>query len=221
MPRVPLRYRLDNVIAGPIRPEVPVVAEPRSTRPRRPFPLRVWRNPLARGVDRAESAVVLLLIVLWMAALPVVATIASARWSDAAGQSAADQRSLTAVAAVVDRSAQVPVGATDAAPVWIPAPVRWTGSDGRPATGITDVPASAVAGDRVTVWLNPAGRVVPAPPSPAALAGLAVLLGAGSWLLIGLLLLGAGWTVRRRLDRRRLRAWGHEWAQVEPGRHPF
>lgn len=198
-----------------------MATEPRPTRRRRPFLFRVWRHPLARRVDRAEAGTVLLLIVLWLAALPLVATIGSERWSDAAARSAGQQRSLTAVTAVVDQNAQVPVGATDGVPVWIPAPVSWTGSDGRPATGIADVSASAVAGDPVTVWLDAAGRIVAPPPSPAALAGLAVLLGAGSWVLIGLLLLLAGWAVRRRLDRHRLRAWGHEWAKVEPGRHPF
>lgn len=29
------------------------------------------------------------------------------------------------------------------------------------------------------------------------------------------------WTVRLRLDHRRLHAWEREWAQVETGRHPF
>lgn len=197
-----------------------MAVEPRPKR-RRPLSLRVWRNPLARGVDRVEAAVVLLLIVLAAAAVPVVAVVASASWSDAAAQSAAERRSLTAVAAIVDRSAQLPVGGTDGAPVWIPAPVSWTGSDGRRVTGVADVPAAAVAGDPVTIWLDPAGRIVPPPPGPAALAGLAVLVGAGSWVLIGLLLAGAGWAVRRRLDRLRLRAWGREWAEVEPGRHPF
>lgn len=197
-----------------------MAVEPRSKR-RRPFALRVWCNPLARGVDRVEAGAVLLLIVFGLVALPVVATVASATWSDAAQRSAAERRSLTAVAAIVDQSAQLPLGTTDGAPVWIPAPVRWTGADGHRHTGVTDVPASAVAGDPVTVWLDPAGRIVSPPPGPAALAGLAVLVGAGSWILIGLLLLGAGWGVRRRLDRHRLRAWGREWAQVEPGRHPF
>lgn len=188
---------------------------------RRPFAVRVWRNPLARGVDRAEAAMVLLLILLGVAALPVVATLVSARWSDAAEKSAAQRRSLTAVVAIVDRSAQVAVGATDGTPVWLPAPVSWTGPDGRRVSGVTDVPASAVAGSPVTVWLDPAGRIVAPPAGPVALAGLAVLVGAGSWILIGLVLFVAGWAARRRFDRGRLRAWGQEWAQVEPGRHPF
>ena len=188
---------------------------------RRPISLRVWRNPLARAVDRVEAALVLSLLAIWLVALPVVATVASTRWADASARSAEQLRSLTAVQAIIEQDAQVPIGAADVTPVSITAPVSWTGPGGQPATGVTDVPASAVAGDHVTVWLDATGRLVHAPESPTALAGLAMLLGAGSWILIGMLLLLVGWAVRRRLDRRRLRAWGQEWAQVEPGRHPF
>jgi len=93
--------------------------------------------------------------------------------------------------------------------------------DGQEATGVAEVAATAAAGDHVTVWLDSAGRIVPAPASSESLAGLTLLVGAGTWILIGLVMLVLGWAVRRRLDRRRWRAWGQEWAQVEPGRHPF
>jgi len=176
---------------------------------------------LARGVDRAEAAVVLILISLWLVALPIVATVGSVSWADAAARSAEQQRSLASVQGVVEQNAQVPIGAGEATPVWIAAPVSWTGSDGQQATGIVEVPATAVVGDHVTVWLDGAGRVVPAPTSSESLAGLTMLVGAGTWILIGLVMFVLGWTIRRRLDRRRWRAWGQEWAQVEPGRHPF
>jgi hypothetical protein len=176
---------------------------------------------LARGVDRIESAVTLILIALWLVTLPIVATVASVRWADASADATQRQQALRSVQAMVEQNVQVPIGAIDVAPVWITASVSWTGSDGRPATGVVEVPATAVVGDHVTVWLDGAGRIVPPPASPEALAGLTMLAGAGSWILLGLLALLVGWAVRRRLDRRRLRAWGQEWAQVEPGRHPF
>jgi hypothetical protein len=175
---------------------------------------------LARGLDRAEAATVLMLTAVWLVALPIVATVASVRWADAAAESSAQQHTLTAVEAVVEQNVQMPIGAADAAPVWITAPVSWTGPGGRPGAGIVEVPVTAAVGDHVTVWLDGAGRSVAAPPSAEALAGTAILTGAGGWLLIGLALLVLGWLVRRRLDRRRLSAWGQEWAQVEPGRHP-
>ena len=196
-------------------------SQPRPAWRRRPLSLRVWRNPLARGIDRVEAAVVLILIVGWLVALPIVATVASVRWADAAADAAQQEQSLRSVQATVEQNVQAPIGSSDVAPVWITAPVSWTGPGGQPATGVVDVPATAVAGDHVTVWLDGAGRIVPAPRSPEALAGLAMLAGAGTWILIGLLALLVGWAVRRRLDRRRLRAWGQEWALVEPGRHPF
>lgn len=195
--------------------------QPRPARRRRPFSLRVWRNPLARGIDRAEAAVVLILIAVWLVTLPVVASVASVSWANASAEAAQQQRSLTAVQAIVEQNVQAPIGAGDAMPVWVAAPVSWTGSDGQLATGVVDLPATAAVGDHVTVWLDSAGRAVSPPPSSDVLAGITMLLGAGSWILIGVLLLLAGWLVRRRLDRRRLRAWGQEWAQVEPGRHPF
>lgn len=195
--------------------------QPRPTHRRRPLSLRVWRNPLARGIDRVEAAIVLILISLWLVSLPIVATIASVRWADDSARSAEQLRSLTAVQATVQQNVQTPIGSADAAPVLITAPVSWTGSDGQLATGIVEVPATAVVGDHVTIWLDGAGRVVTPPPSPEALAGLMMVGGAGTWVLVGLLAFLVGWAVRRRLDRRRLRAWGQEWAQVEPGRHPF
>jgi hypothetical protein len=176
---------------------------------------------LARGVDRVEAVVVLVLTAIWLVALPIAATMASLSWADAAARASEQQQSLTAAEAVVEQGVPLPIGAADAAPVWITAPVSWTGPGGHPGTGTVEVPATAAAGDHVTVWLDGAGRLVPAPPSPEALAGTTILIGAGGWLLIGLSLLVLGRLIRRRLDRRRLSAWGQEWAQVEPGRHPF
>jgi hypothetical protein len=195
--------------------------QPQPARRRRPVWIQVWRNPLARGVDRAEAAVVLILLTLWLVALPIVATVGSVSWADSSARSAEQQRSLASVQAVVEQDAQLPIGAGEATPVWITVPVSWTGSDGQQATGVAEVAATAAAGDHVTVWLDSAGRIVPAPASSESLAGLTLLVGAGTWILIGLVLLVLGWAVRRRLDRRRWRAWGQEWAQVEPGRHPF
>lgn len=195
--------------------------QPSLIRRRGPFSLRVWRNPLARGLDRAEAAVVLLLVAVWLVTLPIVATVGSVRLADASAEAALQRQSETPVQAVVQQSVQLPIGSADAPPLWVTAPARWTGADGQPATGVVEVPATAAAGDRVTVWLDDAGRVVPAPASADALAGLTIVAGAGSWFLIGVLILLVGWAVRHRLDRRRLRAWEREWSQVEPGRHPF
>lgn len=195
--------------------------QPRPVRRRRPLPLRVWRNPLARKIDRVEAAVVLVLAAIWLATLPIIATVGSVRLADATAQSDQQRGSSTAVQAIVEQDVQVPVGAADAPALWVAAPVRWVGPDGRPVTGVVDVPGIASAGDHITVWLDRAGRVEPAPTSTAALAGLTMMVGVGSWILIGLLMLAIGWTVRLRLDHRRLHAWEREWAQVEPGRHPF
>lgn len=194
--------------------------QPRPAR-RRPISLRVWRNPLARRSDRVEAALVLILVVVWLVSLPVVATIGSVRWADAVARSADQLRMLTTVQAVVEQTEPVTPGMAGPPPMSIIAPVSWTGSDGQLATGVVEVPASAGVGDRVPIWLDGAGRVVPAPPSPEALAGLTVFVGAVTWILLGLLMLLVGWGTRRRLDRRRLRAWAQEWAAVEPGRHPF
>ena len=56
--------------------------QPQPARRRRPVWIQVWRNPLARGVDRAEAAVVLILLTLWLVALPIVATVGSVSWAD-------------------------------------------------------------------------------------------------------------------------------------------
>ena len=48
-------------------------------RPRRGrwFALRVWGNPLARGVDRAEAILIVGLFMIWLLTLPLIATVAS------------------------------------------------------------------------------------------------------------------------------------------------
>lgn len=94
---------------------------------------------------------------------------------------------------------------------------RWTGPDGRVAQGRVVVTSKHVVGDTVSIWVDPTGRLTPAP-TPAGTAtavgwtwGVAVTL--GGWALLVLL-----WTaVRAATARRNAAAWAREWALVEPG----
>lgn len=94
---------------------------------------------------------------------------------------------------------------------------RWQQPDGSTRTGRIEVKDGLHAGAEVTIWLdNRDNSVVDAPINATDATAAAVLLALVGWLsAIGLLAL-AQFCVHRILDRRRSRAWGAEWVQVEP-----
>ena len=181
---------------------------------RRPLAFRVWRSPLARGVDRAEVALTFGVLVVWLLALPILATVGSAQWSGLQARAAVEQRSVVSVDAVLAQDARFDMTTLRSTPTGVIAEATWTGRDGRPVKGPVEVVPGARAGDHVVIWLDPAGEVVDAPMSTvdaAVQAGLIVALG---WLALGLVLIGGWWVGRARLDRRRWRAWAQEWETI-------
>lgn len=188
---------------------------PTATR-RRPLVLRVWRNPLARGVDRTEAALTWILVTVFLLALPILATIASVEWGDLSNKAAADSGSVVSVEATLTSDARYELTGYRSVPTDVTADASWTGRDGLVATGQVDVMPGARAGDRQTIWLDPSGAIVPAPMTRTDAAIEAMLFGLTGWLGIGLVLLGVWWIVRRRLDRRRWQAWAEEWEWVGP-----
>jgi hypothetical protein len=83
-------------------------------------------------------------------------------------------------------------------------------------TGRVPANAGMVAGDHVRAWLDENGRPAVAPAkSEDAVVGAALVTITG-WLTAASLLCLVHSGVKRLLDRRRYRAWGREWARVEP-----
>ena len=151
--------------------------------------LRVWGNPMARGVDRAEAALTWILMANWLMALPILAVIGSVQWADLQARADAQASSLVAT---------------------------WVGRNGLDVTGPVSPAPGARAGEHLTIWLDPDGAIVAAPMSATDAAVQAVVIVTFGWTVLGLLLGAAWWVARRHFDRRRWQAWAQEWERVEP-----
>lgn len=185
---------------------------------RAPLFLRIWGNPLARGSDRAEAVLAAGLVVIWLLSIPFVATIASAEWPGVAATVAGVQQTRTPVVATLASDADLAtVDARSYSVVQPVATATWTGRDGQPASGSIVVRIGAQAGDRQTIWLDAQGGVVDPPMSTQTAAGLLVLVAAGVWVTLGLVLLAVRRSVGWSLDRHRSRWWEDEWASFDAG----
>jgi hypothetical protein len=97
------------------------------------------------------------------------------------------------------------------------AQARWTAPDGTRHAGTVLAPPGTRAGRVVMVWVDMAG--LPTGDRPLQLsqardeAELAAVL---TPLALGLILLGAGFSVHVMLGRRRLAAWAADWQVTEP-----
>jgi hypothetical protein len=187
---------------------------------RRPLILRVWGNPLARGVDRAEAGIVFALIVVWLLTLPLIATTGSVVWTRVDAQLAAQRAADVPVDAVISGPATMSTAGYEGTAIDLTAPAVWIGRDGRPGGGQISVPVYPQVGEHVTVWLDPAGVVVTEPTANVTAAALTVLTAAVTWGLLGVMLAGVWWILRRRLDRTRWEIWDLEWATFTDGHRP-
>lgn len=194
-------------------------AQPPPVRPLPSWLCRWRRNPLRRRSDLVRAWIALAAVTAILGAVPVAA-VAVGRAAHGSLSAAADTRaaSLHLVTAVVERDAprHPEPGSDEADLARYPAPVRWTGPDGRVHRGETEVPAGVSAGTTVALWCDDRGRAVRAPMSPeevrnrsvgwAAVAGVSVAVaGAVVYAVVG-----------RFLDRRRLAEWDAAWAAAAP-----
>lgn len=171
------------------------------------------RNPLMRASDRFEGSICLLIVMVMVAAIPISLLIACATHSSAVARIRLDDGGkVPATATVIAEPPHGPVVA-GVAPGRPQAPVRWN-ERGRLIQVVTEVPAAAKAGDRITLWLAPDGHPT-APPRPLDAAviegvgtGFATLL--GMWLGAGIPYVLTGFA----LSRHRSVAWAREWSHI-------
>jgi hypothetical protein len=170
------------------------------------------RNPLRRGVDRAEAAIVGGLAVAFLAGAPLAAIAAGHLAYAAASRAAAAERSSHQVHAVLLAS---PTMAEDGE-YGATAPARWAGPGGTQRTGTLWVPAGAQARSIVTVWVDAAGQLTSPPLQPSEVRGQAVAATVLAPMTLGLLLVGAGLLASEALWRRREAAWDADWQATAP-----
>ncbi|MGW2515553.1 Rv1733c family protein [Streptomyces sp. NPDC001617] len=172
-----------------------------------------WRNnPLRRHDDILEAWTVLAMWVI----IAVGGTLAGLVTAHAADDVLARQRAERQPARAVLLSDLPSATSAGDSAERVPATVRWTTSDGTAHTGRALVHAGQKAGSRVTVWLDAEGRLTTQPPSRVEAGFEAGLLGAAATLATAGTVFGGAAVVRWRLDRRRVDAWGREWAMVGP-----
>lgn len=177
--------------------------------------LRPDRNPLRRASDRAEFAVVVVLLAALLAGAPLT-TLAAARWAAASGLRAGlAQAGRHRVTAVLLHDAPATAGS-----LFFPAPepqvlARWTGPEG-PRTGMVDARPGARAGSAVTVWTDRSGRLARPAAQVAGVVGQVVLAVLAALVTLSVLLLVLWAYAGIFLDWRRMAAWDADWAATEP-----
>ena len=171
--------------------------------------LRLDRNPLRRGSDRAETAMLGVLLAAFLAGAPFAAHAAGS-WTYATSIREAQVQQATL--------RQVPATLLQAAPSNISneANARWKAPDGQVRTGQIFAPSGAPAGSTVMVWVNQAGQLTDSPLQHSQVTGRADMARALAVAALAAVLGIVGLVGRWALDRRRLTAWDAEWLATEP-----
>jgi hypothetical protein len=174
--------------------------------------LRPDRNPLRRGLDRAETAVLGVLLAAFLAAAPFAANAAGS-WTYAASarEAQAQQAALRQVPATL-RQAATPWDLSEGG---AEAQARWKAPDGQVRTGEVFVTNVAPAGSTVMVWVNESGQLADSPLQHGQVTGRAVIARVLAVAVLAVVLIIVGWAAHRALDRRRLAAWDADWLAVE------
>jgi len=171
------------------------------------------RNPLRRGSDRAETAMLGVLLAAFLAGAPLVAH-AAGTWTYAASAREAQAQQAA--------FHQVPATLLQAAVPWsigeggAEAPARWKAPDGQVRTGQVFVLNGAPAGSTVRIWVNQSGRITDPPLQRSQITGRADMARVLAVAALAVMLMIVGWAARWVLDRRRLAAWDAEWLATGP-----
>ena len=176
--------------------------------------MRFDRNPLRRATDRAETVVLLLLAVLFLAGAPLSA-LAAGEGVHAIAQRAANAQHAThlPVKATVETVTGSPgAGGNLTAEVL----AQWTTPNGTVANAEMAVPIGHLPGDKVPVYTTPDGHLTTAPlgeTQVASLTDLAAVAGVAGFAVVVAL---AGVLARWWLTRRRMAAWDADWRATGP-----
>ena len=182
---------------------------PRSTRLGRVL-RGLWpdRNPLRRGSDRAETAVLGVLLAAFLAGAPFAARAAGS-WTYATSvRQAHAQRAATH---------QVRATLLQAAPPWsvseggAEAQARWKAPNGQVRTGQVFVLNGAAAGSTVVVWVNQAGQLTDSPLEVSQVVGRTNMARGLAVVALAVTLTAVGLAAYWALNRRRLARWDAEW----------
>jgi len=171
------------------------------------------RNPLRRRSDRTETAMLGVLLAVFLAGAPFAAHAAGSwTYATSAREAQAQQAARHQVPATLLQSATLSSISGGGAE----APARWKAPDGQMRTGQIFVTNGGPAGSTVMVWVNQAGQLTGAPLQHSQTTGRAVMARVLAVAALAVTLIIVGWAAHWALERRRLAAWDAEWLTTEP-----
>lgn len=192
---------------------------PRSTRLGRVLRgLRPDRNPLRRGSDRAETAMLGALLAAFLACAPFAAHAAGS-WTYATSvrEMQAQQTATHEVRATLLQAA-TPWGVSEGG---AEAQARWKAPDGQVRTGQVFVLSGAAVGSTVMVWVNQAGQPTDSPLELSQVVGRTNMARVLAVVALAVTLIAIGLAGHWAMYRRRLARWDAEWmatgARWSPG----
>lgn len=176
---------------------------------------RLDRNPLRRASDRAETVLLVLLLLAFLVGAPLAA-LASGAWAHASAQRAelaqqSSGRQVTAVLLVAP-----PAPSFGSGGVYTYSQARWMAPDGRAMTGLVPVIEGMVVGARVSVWATQDGQLTAPPMGDSQVTARTVLGAVSGVTAVTVLLALAGLLVRLSLNRRRMAGWEADWRAAGP-----
>ncbi len=173
-------------------------------------------NPLRRPVDKLESAVITGLIIAFLISAPLLAIFAAGVVGVAGTREMRAEQQWKPVTAVLKQSAaQGAIGMDgDWDTAWVKA--QWTMPGGAQKTGQLAVALNARAGQRVAVWVTPAGQLRHEPLTKAEVAERTVIAAVACPAGLAVLLTIAIGVTRVMAYRRRMGCWAREWEATGP-----
>jgi hypothetical protein len=174
-------------------------------------------GPLKRSTDRIQVLARVLLVLAVLMALPVALAVATA--TDSSMRTLADRQAASRhqVDATLVEEPVAPLG-SQPEHGGLTAKVEATYLDATGATrdGVVRAPVDATVGSTVVVWIDDSGAITTAPMDDAQIVGQTVLASLATFTGITVTALLGYVTLRRLLERSRMRRWAEGWATVEP-----
>ena len=182
-----------------------------------------YRNSLARGSDKLESATLTVAVIAALLLGPIMlvfGSIVHADMVETAEQQARTRHPAVAVLAQdapdtsVDGHGNAVIGKSMVL-------ATWNKADGTTGKGLVEATTGLNAGAKVDIWLDQRDRVVDRPLSEADATAGGFMVTLAGWVAVVILLGFAQAGVHVLLNRRRYRAWERQWERVEPGWNNF
>jgi hypothetical protein len=177
---------------------------------------RLDRNPLRRGSDRAETAILAALVAAFLAGAPFAAQ-ATGAWTRAALQreQAAQESSWHLVPAILLTAASTGVRVSNVAP-GPQAKARWIAPNGTTIISSIPVTSGGHPGTTVRIWVARDGGLAQQPLMDSQVSSEVGCAEVGTVAALAVTLAFVGFLGRRSLDKRRLAAWDTEWRSAGP-----